>query len=146
VGRLREYVARKVPSVITERYEQHPAAITFRSLIDGVEAGDRVALEVMAAFQRDLGATIVTAVHAYDPEIVVLAGGPMAAADHFLPQVAAYVDRYAFRFPKTRPIPIVRAERSDAAGVLGAVALVMQSASAAALAGDPIARPGGDRP
>ena len=84
--------------------------------------------EIMARFCRDLGATIVTAIHAYDPEVVVLAGGPMAQADHFLPTVQAYVDRYAFRYPKDRIIPILRAERSDHAGVLGAVALVMQAA------------------
>ncbi len=130
VGRMRDAVARKVPSTITTRYEQDPAAITFGALIDGVEVEDRVALEILAAFQRDLGATVVTAIHAYDPEVVVLAGGPMAAAGHFLPQVQAYVDRYAFRFPKDRIVPVTRAERSDHAGVLGAVALVMQATDA----------------
>lgn len=130
VGRLRDYVARKVPSSITTRFEQDPGAITFETLIEGVRDGDRVALEVMAEFRRDLGATIVTAIHAYDPELVVLAGGPMAAADLFLPQVQAYVDRHAFRFPKDRVVPVVRAERSDHAGVLGAVALVMQTSRA----------------
>ncbi len=127
VGRMRDYVARKVPSTITEAYGHDPGAITFRTLVEGVDAGDRVAKEIMQQFTRDLGATIVTAIHAYDPEVVVLAGGPMAQADHFLPQVQAYVDRYAFRYPKERIIPIRRAERSDHAGVLGAVARVMQS-------------------
>jgi glucokinase len=131
VGRMRDYVTRKVPSSITTAYAHDPGAITFRALIDGVEAGDRIAGEIMAEFCRDLGATIVTAVHAYDPEVVVLAGGPLAAAEHFLPRVEAYVDRYAFRYPKGRRIPILRAERSDHAGVLGAVALVMQSAQSA---------------
>jgi hypothetical protein len=42
------------------------------------------------------------------------------------------VDRYAFRYPKDRIIPILRAQRSDHAGVLGAVALVMQAADEAA--------------
>jgi glucokinase len=139
-GRMREYVARKVPSTLTDAYEQRPGRITFHALVDGVQAGDRVAGEVMAAFCRDLGATIVTAIHAYDPEVVVLAGGPMAQADHFLPQVQAYVDRHAFRYPKDRPIRVLRAERSDHAGVLGAVALVMQAvAEADRQAGEPIA-------
>lgn len=132
VGRMRDYVARKVPSAITAAYEREPGHITFRTLVQGTENGDRVAREIMAEFCRDLGATIVTAIHAYDPEVVVLAGGPMAHADHFLPQVQAYVDRYAFRYPKERIIPILRAERSDHAGVLGAVALVMQAADEAA--------------
>jgi glucokinase len=127
VGRMRDYVARKVPSTITDAYARDPGGITFETLVEGVDAGDRVAVEIMAELSRDLGATIVTAIHAYDPEIVVLAGGPMAHADHFLPEVQSYVDRYAFRYPKDRRIPIRRAERSDHAGVLGAVALVMQA-------------------
>jgi glucokinase len=125
VGRMRDYVARRVPSRLTEQAAEDPAALTFGALVDALVAGDRVAGEIMAAFRRDLGATIVTAIHAYDPEIVVLAGGPLGAAEHFLPEVQAYVDRYAFRFPKDRRIPVVRAERSDHAGVLGAVALAM---------------------
>lgn len=127
VGRMRDYVARKVPSTITDAYEREPGRITFRTLVEGVQAGDRVATEILGRFCRDLGATIVTAIHAYDPEVVVLAGGPMAQAEHFLPTVQAYVDRYAFRYPRDRIIRILRAERSDHAGVLGAVALVMQA-------------------
>jgi len=130
VGSMRDYVARKVPSTITETYEREPGRITFGTLVEGVDGGDRVAQEIMQGFCRDLGAFIVTAIHAYDPEVVVLSGGPMTRADHFLPQVQAYVDRYAFRYPKERIIPILRAERSDHAGVLGAVALVMQVADA----------------
>ena len=132
VGRMRDYVARKVPSTITDAYEHHPGRITFRTLVEGVDAGDRVAQEIMQQFCRDLGATVVTAIHAYDPEVVVLSGGPMAQADHFVPQVQAYVDRYAFRYPKERIIPVLRAERSDHAGVLGAVARVMQAVADAA--------------
>jgi predicted NBD/HSP70 family sugar kinase len=74
---------------------------------------------------RDLGATIVTAVHAYNPTVVVLAGGPMAAADLFLGDVQAYVDRYAFIFPKGRVVELRRARDEAHAGVLGAAALVL---------------------
>jgi glucokinase len=127
VGRLRDYVTRKVPSIITERFAVDPEQIGFSTMTDAAQSGDRVALEVLEAFRRDLGATIVTAIHAYDPEVVILAGGPMAAAQAFLPQVRAYVDRYAFRNPKDRRIPVLRAQRADHAGLLGAIALVMQA-------------------
>jgi glucokinase len=140
VGRMREYVARKVPSLLTERYEQHPTKLVLSALTTALIDGDRVAAEIMAAFQRDLGATVVTAIHAYDPQIVVLSGGPLAAAEHFLPQVQAYVDAYAFRFPKDRVIPVVRAERSDHAGVLGAVARTMQTVGGAATTPPPSPR------
>jgi glucokinase len=125
VGRMRDYVARKVPSSITEAHARDAGRITFRTLVEGLETGDRVAEEIMAVWGRDLGATIVSAIHAYDPEVVVLAGGPVAHAGLFLPRVQAYVDRYAFRWPKERVIPVLPAERSDHAGLLGAVALVM---------------------
>jgi len=127
VGQVRDYVARKVPSSLTQRFESRPEDIGFADLVEAYVAEDRVASEIMHRFQRDLGATIVTAIHAYDPTVVVLAGGPVAAADHFLPQVQRYVDTYAFRYPKDRIIGVVRAQRSDHAGVLGAVALVMQA-------------------
>ena len=79
VGRLRDYVTRKVPSIVTERFADDPERIGFGTLTDAAQGGDRVALEVLEEFRRDLGATVVTAIHAYDPEVVVLAGGPMAA-------------------------------------------------------------------
>ncbi|MDQ3870495.1 MAG: ROK family protein, partial [Chloroflexota bacterium] len=126
-SRLRDYLGRSVPSVLNEVYFRDPASITFRSLIEGVEQGDRVCLEVLEHFRRDLGALVVTAIHAYNPSAVVLAGGPLAAADHFLPHVQAYVDRYAFVFPKDRRVPVLRAREENYAGVLGAVALVMQA-------------------
>jgi glucokinase len=126
-SRLRDYLGRSVPSVLNEAYFRDPASITFRSLIEGIEQGDRVCLEVLEDFRRDLGALVVTAIHAYNASAVVLAGGPLAAADHFLPQVRAYVDRYAFVFPKDRRVPVLRAREENYAGVLGAVALVMQA-------------------
>ena len=129
VGQAREYVARRVPSTLTDRFAEDLEALTFKDIIDASVAGDRVAAEIVTRFTQHLGVTVVTAIHAYDPEVVVLAGGPMAAADRFLPQVQAYVDTYSFRYPKDRIIPVRRAERSTHAGVLGAVALVMQVAA-----------------
>jgi glucokinase len=128
-ARLRDYLERNVPSVLREAYLADPRAITFQSLIEGVRQEDRICLEVLADFRRDLAALVVTAIHAFDPEVVVLAGGPLAAAGHFLPQVQDYVDRYAFIYPKDRRVPVLRARLEHHAGVLGAVALVMSHVS-----------------
>lgn len=124
-GRLREALTRLVPSVLAEEFATDPESITFRSLVTGVRAGDRLCLEILADFVRDLGATIVTAIHAYNPSVVILAGGPMAASDLFLADVQAYVDRYAFIFPKGRIVELRRAHLEEHAGVLGAAALVL---------------------
>jgi glucokinase len=132
-GRLREALTRKVPSVLAEAHARDPRTITFRSLVDAVRVGDQLAREILVEFIRDLGATVVTAIHAYNPTVVVLAGGPMAAADLFMPDVQAYVDRYAFIFPKGRRVQLLRARHEDHAGVLGAAAIVLAGAEAEAL-------------
>lgn len=124
-ARLRDYLERNVPSVLRDTYLADPRSVAFQSIVEGVRADDRVCLEVLADFRRDLGALVVTAIHAFDPEVVVLAGGPLAASDLFLPHVQQYVDRYAFVYPKHRRVPVLRARLEHHAGVLGAVALVI---------------------
>ena len=124
-GRLREALTRLVPSVLADEFARDPGSITFHSLATGVRAGDRLCREILDDFVRDLGATIVTAIHAYNPTVVILAGGPMAASDLFLDDVQAYVDRYAFIFPKGRRVEIGRASLEEHAGVLGAASFVL---------------------
>ena len=126
-GRLRDALSRKVPSVLADRFREDPHSIGFPALVDGVRAGDRICLEILAEFVRDLGATVVTAIHAYNPSVVVLAGGPLSAADLFLADVQAYVDEYAFIFPKGRVVELRVAELEAHAGVLGAAAVVMSA-------------------
>lgn len=126
-GRLLDALTRSVPSVLSETYNRDPNSISFRSLIEGVERDDDLCTEIMADFRRDLGAHVVSIVHAVNPSVVVIAGGPVEAADHFLPHVQAYVDRHAFVFPKDRRVPVLPARHSHHAGVLGAVALAMSA-------------------
>jgi glucokinase len=125
VGALREALNRKVPSVLADAFAAAPGSISFLSLVDGVRAGDRLCREILDEFVRNLGATIVTAIHAYNPTVVVLAGGPLAAADLLLADLQAYVDRHAFIFPKGRVVELRRARQEAHAGVLGAAALVL---------------------
>jgi glucokinase len=120
--RLRDHLGRGVASRLSARYFENPAAITFRSAIEGADLGDSVCREVLDEFIRDLGATIVTAIHAYNPSLVVIGGGPMAAADRFLPAVQAYVDRHRWVYPMDREIPVRPALHGTYAGVVGAAA------------------------
>jgi len=126
-GRLRDALGRRVPSMLAGRFREDPHSIGFPALVEGVRAGDRICTEILAEFRRDLGATIVTAIHAYNPTVVVLAGGPMSAADLFLAEVQAYVGEYAFIFPKRRVVELRVARLGDHAGVLGAAAVVMSA-------------------
>jgi glucokinase len=132
-GRLRDALTRLVPSVLSNDFARDPASITFRSLLDGVRAGDQVCHEILDEFVRDLGATIVTAIHAYNPSVVVLAGGAMAGAELFLQDVQAYVNRCAFVYPKDRIVEIRRARLEAHAGVLGAAAVMLSAVDQARL-------------
>jgi glucokinase len=126
-ARLRDALTRKVPSILADRFRDDPHSIGFPELAEGVRAGDRVCLEILAAFVRDLGATVVTVIHAYNPTGVILGGGPMRAADLFLADVQRYVDEYAFIFPKGRVVELRLAQLEDHAGVLGAAAVLMSA-------------------
>ena len=121
-ARLRDALTRKVPSILVDRFRDDPHLIGFPALVEGVRAGDRICREILAEFVRDLGATVVTAIHAYNPTIVVLAGGPMSAADLFLADVQARVDEYAFIFPKGRTVTLRICRARGPRGVLGAAA------------------------
>jgi glucokinase len=68
----------------------------------------------------------VNTVHAYSPEIIILAGGAMAASRFFLEEVQAHVAKHIFRFPPQEPLPIVVSEIGDPIGVIGAAMMVKE--------------------
>lgn len=85
-------------------------------------AGDVVAGQVVERFGRALGAGIVTLIHAYDPDLVVLGGGLTASAGQYLGAVRRWVSEHAWTVPRRR-MPIVLAELGDGAALVGVAAL-----------------------
>ncbi|MEM1094784.1 MAG: ROK family protein [Bacteroidota bacterium] len=119
----RDGLARGFPSVLTDRFAADPSAIDFKAVVEAAQAGDTLAEEVFADWKSHLGALLVTAIHAYAPERIILSGGATNAAHAFLDDVRAYVARHTFRYPKGEAVPIVISELRDHAGVLGAGAV-----------------------
>jgi len=64
------------------------------------------------------GAAIVTYIHAYDPQIVVLGGGIMKSENIILPFLRNYVDKYAWC--PTQKVEITTSQLGDNAAVLAA--------------------------
>lgn len=85
-------------------------------------AGDPVADEVIAYFARYLSAGVVSLIHAYDPDIVVLGGGIAGSFQQFLPAVQEYVDEHTWTYPRGG-IQIKTAELGDTAALVGVAAL-----------------------
>jgi glucokinase len=94
--------------------------------VDITEARDAFAIPaVVDTFTEALAATIVTAIHAYQPEIVVLGGGLMGSADQFLPRVQKLVAERAWTTPGRRA-RIEPSALGEHMGVLGAAAVALE--------------------
>lgn len=123
---VRSALQRGLPSSLSELYAKDPRLVDFKVIMEqGVAVGDPVCLDELSRWTRQLGWLLVNAVHAYAPEVIVLAGGAMLGARHFLPALKEHVNHYAFRYPRSQEIPVVVSELCENSGVLGACLLAL---------------------
>ncbi|GCE13457.1 ROK family protein [Tengunoibacter tsumagoiensis] len=87
--------------------------------------GDSAAQALVDWFARTLGAGIVSLIHTYDPDIVIVGGGIMHSATQFLPAVQAYVDEHAWTVPRGR-VRVLAAQLGDAAALIGVAELTQR--------------------
>jgi glucokinase len=97
-------------------------------------AGDTVARATVDRFTTILGCGIVSLVHAYGAELVIIGGGLSGSAGQFLPDLRRYVSEHAWTYPKDR-VRIEVAELGDAAALIGAAELAVDDSWAWTLAG-----------
>ena len=128
---------------------QAPGSRLGRALSEGVEitgalvteaalAGDAGAREVVDAAGRSLGAGLTGLVNAFNPEVVVVGGGVMAAGNLLLAPAREVVAARALR-PSRERVRIVAAGLGEEAGMLGAAALALDMAVAGPPAGRGVA-------
>lgn len=129
-NQMRDGLQRGIPSVLTEEYLANPHSIDFAAVIRAVEQGDALAIDELSRWTEHLGWLVLSAAHAFAPELIILSGGAARAADHFLPRVREQVNRYIFRYPKGKPVPIVVSKMGEYAGAMGAAALAWDAARA----------------
>jgi glucokinase len=92
------------------------------SIFAAAAAGDPVATATVDRFTTVLGSGVVSLVHAYDPDLVVIGGGLSGSAAQYLPRVREYVTEHAWTYPKGR-VQIDVAELGDSAALVGAAEL-----------------------
>jgi glucokinase len=95
-----------------------------RVVIDGALAGDTDCVDALAIVGRHLGVGIANYVNIFNPDVVVVGGGIMAAGELLLGVAREEAGRRALR-PPWREVEVVAAELGNDAGVLGAAALVL---------------------
>ncbi len=96
--------------------------IGFEDLFRLAAGGDACAIGVRDHCIRVWSSAAVSLIHAYDPELVVLGGGVMAAAAEILPAVQDYVGRHAWT--PWGKVEIRAAALGNRASLLGAVPLL----------------------
>jgi glucokinase len=98
--------------------------INFKNLFACAAAGDSVSLAIRDRCLQVWGATAVAAVHAFDPELLLLGGGIMRSGDVILPSIEKYVSDHAWTpWGKVR---VRAAKLGNDAALLGAIPLFMK--------------------
>lgn len=114
----REELARGKESTLSAR----GPAVTAVDVVAAAQAGDAMALDIVARAADALGAGAVNIVNIFNPEVIVIGGGVAHAGPLLFEPVQTVVDRYAMRLA-AQDVRIVPAHFGDTAGLIGAVSL-----------------------
>lgn len=96
--------------------------LDFESLFRNVAKNDSLAVDILEHCFSVWSAGLITMIHAYDPEIVILSGGVMKSASVILPELQERVNRYAWT--PWGKVKLLKAENIDTAALFGGDYLV----------------------
>ena len=116
--------------MLSDQYFEDPASVDFEAVIKAVARKDRLATDELEHWRTNLGWLLVSAVHVYAPEIIILSGGATNAAKYFLKSLSKQVNSHLFRYPVGEPVPIVLSKLRNHQGVLGAAAIAWERVQA----------------
>jgi glucokinase len=126
---VRDHLARGYPSILTNQVGNDLLTLDAKMILSAVDDRDRLATFAFERWTQHIGAGLVTLIHAYDPDVVIIGGGVMHASDTILPPIQRYVSEHAWTWPKGRTS--VRASAlGDDAGLIGSAALATIQARA----------------
>lgn len=95
--------------------------IGFKELLGHADAGDACAAAVRAHCFRYWGEALVSLIHTYDPERVIIGGGLMNSSDGVLEHFRESLAQHLWGDPAQ--VEIVAASHPDGAGLIGAASL-----------------------
>ena len=118
----------RLPSLLNEHPEfskssmRNEEVLDFRALFHHAENNDRVAKEVLDHCLSAWAAGIITMIHAFDPEMIILSGGIMKSSAIILPALQEKVNQHAWT--PWGKVKLVEALFPDSAALYGADYLV----------------------
>jgi glucokinase len=126
IGREGEAAARAAPRSELGRRYLGGGQITGSIVTELAHGGDEVSREVLAEIGRRLGYGLVGVVNVFNPEVIVVGGGAIAAGELLLAPARAVVEERALPPPR-EVASIVPAHFGDESGMLGAAILAFDS-------------------
>lgn len=121
--------AARHPASALGRLAGEGGAIDGRAVTEAALAGDDVAIALLATIGRRLGVAVSGFVNVFDPDVVVVGGGVMAAGELLLEPARSEVRERALT--PQRDTPIVAAELGPEAGMIGAATMALDGARSA---------------
>jgi glucokinase len=92
-----------------------------KAVTEAALAGDETAIDVVALIGRRLGVALTSFANIFEPEVIVIGGGAIAAGELLLEPARG--EMAARALPPMRSIPVVAAQLGQDAGMIGAAAM-----------------------
>ncbi len=106
----------------TTLLRQHQGALDAQAVAHAAQAGDVVAQQILADVGNYIGIGISTLVNLLDPEVVVMGGSVMNAADYIIPAARASMAKHSLR---GGTVPIVTGALGKRVGLMGSLLSAM---------------------
>ena len=94
-----------------------------KAVAEAAAHGDLLANEILSEVSANLGTGIVSLLHAFDPEAIVVGGGMSESLDLLRPGIQREIDLHAMPQPQGQA-PLIKAELGDDGSLIGAAAMV----------------------
>lgn len=117
----RERLAAGETSALSAISEGDMSKIDARMVAETAKSGDSLAKAIMDEVSTNLGIGIVSLMHIFDPDAIVVGGGMTQNLDMLLPGIEAEIKTHAMAHLKDR-MPIVKSQLGDDVSLLGAAA------------------------
>jgi len=124
IGREGDAAARSAPDSALGRALSAGRVVSGALVTELAHDGDVVAQRVLSLVGRRLGVGLASLVNAFDPEVIVIGGGAIAADEMLLEPARDEMRSRALPPPRDR-VRVVRAHFGEEAGMLGAALLAL---------------------
>ena len=119
-----EAIQKGTPSTLTKTLE-HNGDITSKDVFEHAANGDTLAKEIVEGTTKALALGCAKVAYLIAPELIIFAGGMIAAGDLLLNETRRFFERCIAKTSKKRSIEMCFASLGEDAGVIGALALAL---------------------